>query len=1266
VPATLPFAIHVYLDLPSSSPEAALRTYQATSVSSSPLDPHLNTTVPLAPTPEPPPSSRIANLGSASAHQLDTQLLVCDGTVNGHPATVLIDSGAQRDFVSNRFIARHALSTTPLDQPLRIRLANGQLQATRQHLPDATVSFGPHTTTRPLTVTSIDAFDIILGKPWLTDVNPSIDWTTNTILTPFRFTVTSSTLPQPTIHVITAKRALKALRNRDNAGFYATLKDISPSSSDPPPPPPDPFKPSTTLSPDNEAKLHALLAAHRSTFDPPTGINPNLPPHRITLLPGTQPPVRRPYRMSPAELQEVQRQLEEQLAKGWIRPSTSEYGAPILFVRKKDGQLRMVVDYRALNSISRKDAAAMVRPDELFDLLQGARYLTSWDMSSAYNQCPIHPDDIHKTAFITPLGHFEFTVLPFGLTNAPTAFQRLMTQIFQPYLNKFVVTFLDDVVTYSRTEEDHLRHIGLVLAKLDEFGLKMKLSKCSFAQASIPYLGFIVSGTSLRMDPAKVAAVADWPLPSDQQGIRSFLGFTGFYRRFIRDYATIAAPLTDLTKTTVPFPATLPPAAVDAFNTIKTAVISAPVLTLPDTGPTATFELYTDASGTGVGAVLLQDQGNGPQPVAFESRKYTPAESNYAVHEQELLAIVYAVKKFRHYLEGCSHFTVYTDHHSLKYFFTQRDLSRRQARWSLALAPFQPNMTIVYRPGHKNQADGLSRLQSLTTSPVAYSLLCQLCDLLPAEITVNDDLMPSIASAYASDPLYSTTNPSRPKFLQQRDGFWYFQDRLCVPNSPTLRRRLLHEFHDTPSAGHPGHLRTLAAISQRFWWPHLSRSVKAYVSTCPTCQRSKPTNQPTPGLLRPHAVPSRPWSHVSVDLITKLPRSTCYDGQTYDAIATFVCMLTKQAHFVRINESITAPQLANVFIDHVYSKHGLPSLLVSDRDPRFNSLFWRTLFTALGTRLNLSTAYHPQTDGQTERTHRTIEQILRAYVHPCHDDWATWLPLAEFAYNNQYHRSTHTSPFYANYGYHPSSPTSFVLPPGASADAADYLSNLRDIQQIVAQELELEKAIMTTAVNKHRRDLRFKPGDQVRLSTEYLSLANHPSSKFRPRYLGPFTVLDTVPSNCPDAVSYRLDLPPSLSRLHPVFHVSRLLPWRSSPDDEFPSRHSPAQPIPPATDYLTGDNAFECDRILDVAVRTDPESRARPKAPNLFFKVKWAPPYHDPVHDSWEPYRNLKRLDAMKAFLRSPAYTAFLSTPAFQQFAAKHKAKVPKIVTFQD
>lgn len=1150
-----------------------------------------------------------------------------------------------------------------LSDPLRIRLANGLISSTRTFVPNATITFGTHHATRDFVMTAIDGFDVILGKPWLTAFNPQVNWQTNTITAPFQASADSSPTSTPVINLITAKRMAKFLRHPDVTACYGLLTQVPDS---PPPSPPDPFKPTdTALSPENLSRLHATLDSHRDIFSEPTGLNDSVPTHRINLLPNSTPPNHPLRRMSPAELQELLRQLETYLAKGWIRPSSSEYGAPVLFASKPDGSLRFCIDYRALNAITVKDRYPLPRVDDLLDQLYGAKYFSSLDLWQGYHQTRIHPEDIHKTAFKTRYGQYEFTVLPFGLTNAPSSFMRLMHNVLRPYLDKFAVAFIDDVLIYSKTEEEHLHHLDLVLTALQTANLHVKMSKCNFAQSSTTFLGYVVSSAGLAVDPRKVAAVADWPLPHDLHSTRAFLGFTGFYRRFIKDYAKLAAALTSLTKTTTPFPSSLPRDAIDSFHALKAALTTAPVLVIPFTGPDATFELYTDASGKGIGAVLLQDQGRGPQPVCYESRKFNPAELNYAVHEQELAAVVYACVKFRHYLDGCKHFTLYTDHHSLRFFFTQRDLSKRQARWAQTLAPFQPNMTIQYRPGHLNQADSLSRLfhidvSSLSSDSPSTDLLLRLADLFPAaEIVPHDTLLSDISSAYADDPLYLPENPRRPSFLHLRENLWYFKDRICVPQNRHLRLRILQEYHDSPSAGHPGYHKTLNAVAQHYWWPHMTRSVRSFVSSCATCQRIKPSSRRSPGLLQPHAIPERPWSHISTDLITDLPPSLCHDSLTYDSIITFVCMLTKQALFIRANKTVTAKQLANIFIDHVYSKKGLPQVIVSDRDPRFTSDFWSSLFSSLHTTLNLSTSHHPQTDGQTERTHRTIEQILRAYCHPLHDDWSTWLPLAEFAYNNSVHSSTGSSPFYANYGYHPHTPASLILPPGSNPDAHTYIDRLRDIQHTITSELDLAKARQSAAANRHRRDLQFQIGDLVRLSSDFINLSDQPSSKLRHRFLGPFKVTAII-----SPVSYRLELPSSMSRVHPVFHVSRLLPWTPNPESEFPDRPTPPQPIPAARDYVHGD-VYTVDRITDVCIQPDPSSTARLKADNIFFRVKWAPPYQDPSFDSWEPYRNLNKLDALKAFLASPSYQAFVVTPPFKSFASKYPRKVPKFVTFQ-
>jgi hypothetical protein len=398
-----------------------------------------------------------------------------------------------------------------------------------------------------------------------------------------------------------------------------------------------------------------------------------------------------------------------------------------------------------------------------------------------------------------------------------------------------------------------------------------------------------------------------------------------------------------------------------------------------------------------------------------------------------------------------------------------------------------------------------------------------------------------------------------------------------------------------------------------------------------------------------------------MDLMTDFPSSpSLVTGQTFDSIATFVCMLTKMAVFVPIHKSISSQQLSHVVFEHVVSKHGLPEVLVSDRDPRITADFWQSLFKRLGSKLNLSTSHHPETDGQTERTHRTIEQILRAYVEPHHEDWVTWLPIAEFAYNNSVHSSTHQTPFLANYGYNPLVPASLSVPAPRSPAASSYLDIIRDVQLSIARELALSKAQQAAQADLHRRPLTFKKGDRVRLSSQNLALLDHPSSKLRPRFLGPFTVTSVI-----SPVAVKLALPAAMSRVHPVFHVSKLLPWTDNPDAEFPDRPAPNQPIPAAKDYVYGDS-YEVHSILDVKIAVDPDSTARPKASCLFFLVSWAAPYHDPSNDRWEPLRSLSRLDALRSFLLSPSWASFAVSLPYKAFSKKYPAKIPKFVTFAE
>jgi hypothetical protein len=440
-----------------------------------------------------------------------------------------------------------------------------------------------------------------------------------------------------------------------------------------------------------------------------------MPPDRdiefaIELQPGTAPISKRPYRMPPAELVELKKQLQELLDKGFIRPSTSPWGCPALFVKKKDESLRLCVDYRPLNAVTIKNKYSLPRIDVLFDQLVGAKVFSKIDLHSGYHQIKIRASDIPKTAFSTRYGLYEYLVRSFGLTNAPAE------------LDKFVVVFIDDILVYSKNEAEHTKHLHTVLQRLRDHRLYAKLSKCEFWLREIKFLGHTISQDGVSVDPEKVQEVMNWKPPTTVRQIRSFLGLAGYYRRFIPDFSRIAKPMTELLKKGVKYE--WRQKCEDAFHTLRQHLTTAPVLAQPDN--TKPFEVYCDAFGTGLGCVLMQDN----RVIAYAFRALRPHEQNYPTHDLELAAVVHALKIWRHYLMG-AHCNIYTDHKSLKYIFTQADLNMWQRRWLELIKDY--DLEVHYHPGKVNVvADALSRkaqCNCMNTDARITTLCDELCKL---------------------------------------------------------------------------------------------------------------------------------------------------------------------------------------------------------------------------------------------------------------------------------------------------------------------------------------------------------------------------------------------------------------------------------------------------------------------------------------------------------------------------------------------------------
>jgi hypothetical protein len=1110
---------------------------------------------------------REIRLHEFTVQKAEHQLLTFIGSINGHPAKVLIDGGAEGNIISSSFQKRHQLERTQC-LPIPILLPNGSSSLTSHTVP-ITLNRGDYSDSLNPILYPLNKYDLILGKPWLTKVNPRINWRTNALhFTHNGIDVIWNCRGFKADHIESRSKGIllthmhfHAMATLPGSDLFIALIRNTPEASDE-----TDTKPKV---PDMTPEVRSIVMEEFADVFPEK-LPDGLPPDRgdamkIETDPTADPPFRPVIRLSIAELDELRKQLDQLLAAGFIKPSTSPYGAPVLFVRKKDGTLRMCVDYRGLNKITRKNRHPLPRIDELLDRFRGARYFSKLDLLSGYHQQRIFEPHTHKTAFRCRYGHFEFNVVPFGLTNAPASFSNMMLRVLDPVLDKWVVVYLDDLLIYSKTKAEHLQHLRSVLALLRKNGLYAKLSKCSFMQDETEFLGHTVTKDGIKTSAGLTQAIRDWPTPKSTKDVQQFLGLAQFYQQYVSGFAEIALPLSSLLANNTPF--TWTHNQHTAFLQLKRAISSAPVLRIFD--PDLATIVETDASAYAIGAVLMQmDRQGNNHPVAFTSRKLQSAERNYPTHEQELLAVIHALRTWRYYLDGTK-FTVNTDHATLRHFPTQPKLTRRQARWMELLQEYV--FDFKYKRGVDNIVpDALSRRPDYRDpDPV---------ELHNLSLSLFPDVLDRLVQDYNNDPrlgpIYKDCLEGKvANGYKFENNLLYFTRRstttLAIPRHSSVRLTLLHDAHDSATAGHFGFQKTYDNLRRVVYWPNIAKDTQLYVATCEKCQRNKNSQDRPSGLLQPLPIPSQRWEVVTMDFIGPLPPT----ARNFDAITVFVDKLTKQAHFVPSTTSATAVDVAHQFFDNIFKLHGLPTSIISDRDTRFTSRFWQELHRMLDVKLALSTAYHPQTDGQTEVMNKTLKTMLRAFIDNKQSNWDQLLPSLEFAYNNAVNASTGYSPFFLNSGQHPRLPTALLGTTSSSVPTVQtFLTEQATTLTLAQDALQRAQDHQEEQANKRRKDHTYKVGDQILLRATNITIpadSVRPADKLRPQFLGPFTLLEQH-----SPVTFRVELPP-FYKIHDVFHVDTFRPYLKSPESL-----GIRTPAPPDPTLISGEEEYEVDEIL--------------------------------------------------------------------------------------
>lgn len=1065
---------------------------------------------------------------------------------DGKPIEALIDSGSAANIISRDFVLRNSITTTKLPRSSTFASINGQnltCSYQTENLPFAVSGVVKYMRFMVIDGVKQDAY---LGKPWLVDNNPRVDWKSG------RVELQTSVGGSESTKSVWVSWRLQELSSKNDA---------------------------LTLIPEEYMQYSELFDKEKRTLPKHTKWDCEIP-----LEEGKKPSKGAIYELSEEEQIVLKDYIKTNLDKGFISKSKSPAGHPVLFVKKPGGGLRLCVDYRKLNEITIKNRHPIPLIRELRQKVRKAKVFTKLDLSGAFNLLRMKQGEEWKTAFSTREGLYEYNVMPFGLANAPADFQGAMMEILADFLDLFVIVYLDDILIFSESEVSHQDHVHQVLETLQRHEMRISPEKCSFSVKEVKYLGYILRPGSVAADPEKTKAIRDWPTPATVKDIQSFLGLAGFYQKLVPDYSKTILPLIDLTRKEQRW--SWQERHQIAFERCKKKFTEEPVVRNFD--PKLETIMESDASDGAIGVCLAQIEDGTRYPVAYGSRKLQPAEVNYDTHDKELLAVKYGCEEWRAYLQGTlKPITVETDHKNLEYFLTTKTLTRRQARWLEFLSEY--NLKFVHIPGINNgRADALSRRSDYGTAGKQEKAILKHANggLILAALTQVETISEekTFLEEYDKEELEMLKDPEEHGYTKNNNVL-YHGDRLYVPRKKI--DEVISTMHNELTSGHPGINTTWTKLSRDYYFPRMRTTVTKFVRECDVCISGKTLRNRPQGLLEPVEVAIGPWKTVTMDFIVKLPPSTDDIHEwTYDSILTVVDKYTKYAIFIPCNESMSAPEFAKIFLRWVVAEHGLPQEIITDRDKLFTSKFWEGLLKAMGVKNKMSSAFHPQTDGQSERMNQVIEQYLRFFVNEKQDNWVELLPAGMMAYNDNPIEAIGISPYFANNGrdMRKQPRLEYANNPTALEQATD----LVELQDQLGLDLKRISHDMKKKADPHRKNEEFEPGDTVYLNTRNIEF--NKTKKLDHLRLGPFRILEKI-----SKTAYRLKLPKG-RKIHTVFHVGLL---HRAPISTPVLKKWPTRP--------TKKKEYEVEEILDED--------------DGLYLVKWK--NYPSSENTWEPIENL-------------------------------------------